>query len=580
MHPSYEFDYIKKEVKEITHQVPNISPDNAFIVWFLRAFFTDDQTQAVEALTGGARDKGIDAIHVDHEARTVFVVQGKYHQGEKAPNENRSDLMAFADYAHILPGPAPEFKVILNNADANVQGYLEKARNAVVRNGFRVGLLFVSTGKISKAHARELEEKVARQDSASLQIFDRAALLRLLDDYVEGAAPPVPKLRLPILGNAELMKYDEIAKATSWVFAMSGKEVGKLFHIAGRRLFARNIRGFLGNTEINKGMQQTLKGKPEHFWYFNNGVTIICDTVGTETVGGQKYLVVANPQVINGQQTTRALAEDGTDEASVLVKLIAVRRDTPEGRRHYGQLVSEIVSATNFQNEIRLSDLRANDEEQVRLERELRKWDALYIRKRQSKAEVRRVHGSKYKLFIKKENLARSVAGSLLDPVTLRLGKENLFDEVNYPKIFDGRPALEYLTFYWLNHKVGWRVVGSEQGYARWLVLNFVWSQVGEKLRRPAFASWFCESNRNYWTHQSSLYPLLLAIDVVFTVAMDFYRKNRRTDSGNLDASSFFRHTKLHTQFKEHWCAKANSERRKRFEARLRKFIDGVEAEL
>lgn len=578
--PIYEFDYIKKEVKEISNQVAGISPDNAFIVWFLRAFFTDDQEQAVNALTGGARDKGIDAIHIDHEARTVFVVQGKYRQGEIAPNENRSDLMSFADLAQILSGPVSEFKIIFNNADANLQGYLEKARTAIIHNGFRVGLLFVTTGKVSKAHTKELEEKVVRQDSASLQIFDRAALLSLLHDYIEGAAPPVPKLRLPILGNTELMRYDEITNATSWIFAMTGKEVGKLFKIAGRRLFARNIRGFLGHTEINKGMQQTLKEKPEHFWYFNNGVTIICDTVSTETVSGQKHLIVTNPQVINGQQTTRALSEDGTDEASVLVKLIAVNRDTTEGREQYGQLVSQIVSATNFQNEIRLSDLRANDEEQVRLERELRKWGALYIRKRQSKAEVRRVHGAKYKLIIKKEDLARSVAGSLLDPSTLRLGKENLFDEINYPKIFNGRSILEYLTFFWLNQAVRWRVVGSEQGYARWLVLNFVWSQIGDKFKRPAFADWFCESIRNYGAHQNAIHPLLMAIDVVYTVAMDFYKKNRKTDTGTLDASSFFRYTKLHVQFKEHWSAKANTERRKRFESRLQKFIDEVQAEL
>jgi hypothetical protein len=502
--PIYEFDYIKQEVKEISRQVVGISPDNAFIVWFLRAFFTDDQAQAIIALTGGAKDKGIDAIHIDHEARTIFVVQGKYHQGEKAPSEKRSDLMAFADYAHILSGPTPEFKAILNNADANLQGYLEKARTAIVHSGFRVGLLYVTTGKVSKAHAEELEEKIARQDGSSLQIFDRAALLRLLNDYVEGAAPPVPKLRLPILGNTEFMRYDKVAHATSWIFAMSGKEVGKLYKIAGRRLFARNIRGFLGHTEINKGMQQTLRGNPEHFWYFNNGVTIICDTLDPETANGQKYLIVTNPQIINGQQTTRALAEDGTDEASVLVKVIAVNRDTTEGREHYGQLVGQIVSATNFQNEIRLSDLRANDEEQVRLERELRKWDVLYIRKRQSKAEIRRTHGAKYKLVIKKEDLARSVAGCLLDPSTLRLGKENLFDEVNYPKIFNGRPALEYLTFFWLNQVVRWRVAGSEKGYARWLVLHFIWNQVGEKLKRPAFAAWFCESIRNYAIVQKS----------------------------------------------------------------------------
>jgi hypothetical protein len=580
--PAYEFDYIKKEVKEITQQIGKLSPDNAFIVWFLRAFFTDDQDQAINALTGGAKDKGIDAIHIDREARTVFVVQGKYRQGDTPPSENRSDLMAFADYAHILPGPVQEFKTILNNADASIQSYLEQARHAVVQNGYRVGLLYVTTGKVSKAHAKELEEKVARQDIASLQIFDRASLLRLLHDYVEGAAPPVPKLRLPVLDNTEFMRYDEITKATSWIFAMPGNEVGNLFKIAGRRLFARNIRGFLGQTKINKGMRLTLKNNPEYFWYFNNGVTIICDTVSTETVSGQKYLIVTTPQVINGQQTTRSLAEDGagTSKAAVLVKIIAVNRETAEGREQYGQLVSQIVSATNFQNEIHLSDLRANDEEQVRLERELRKWGVLYVRKHQSKIEVRRVHGSKYKVVIKKEDLARAVAGCLLDPSTLRLGKENLFDEDNYSKIFNGRPILEYFCYYWLNRAVRWRIVGSEQGYAKWLVLNFIWSQIGEKLKRPAFASWFCTGMKNYYAHEDALYPLLSGVDVVFTVAMDFYRKNRKSKSGNLDASSFFKYAKLHTQFREHWLTRANSKRRKRFESRLQKFVEGVQAEL
>ena len=43
---------------------------------------------------------------------------------------------------------------------------------------------------------------------------------------------------------------------------MNAKEVGKLFKIAGRRLFARNIRGYLGQTKINKNMQVTLSHTP------------------------------------------------------------------------------------------------------------------------------------------------------------------------------------------------------------------------------------------------------------------------------------------------------------------------------
>lgn len=578
--PAYEFDYIKNEVKEIIRQVPNLTSDDAFIAWFLRAFFTDDLELALKSLIGGANDKNIDGVLIDQEARTVFIVQGKYRQADKPPNENRSDLMTFADYARILTGPAPELKKILDSANPLVQEALERARQLIVRSQFRVGLLFVTTGKVSKAHEKEAEERVTPYDSATLQIFDRGAILRLLADYVEGAAPPVPRLRLPILENSELMRFDPTLKTTSYIFAMSGKEIGRLYKIAGRRLFARNIRGFLGNTGINIGMRQTLKDHPEYFWYFNNGVTVICDDVDPETIQGKKYLSVTNPQVINGQQTTRSLGEDGTDDAAVLVKLIAVSRQTDEGREHYGHLVSKIVSATNFQNEITLSDLRANDAEQVRIERELRKWNVLYIRKRQSKSELRRIHGAKYKLTITKEDLARAIAGSLLDPSILRKGKENLFDEINYLKIFNERPILEYLAFYWLNRAVKWRKATSEQGYARWLVLNFMWHQIGDQLRRPAFADWFQRSMRQFNDHENTLWQLLRAIDVVMVVAIQFYRESPSTKSGHLDASSFFRYTKLHTEFKKYWASRKNSRRREKMETYLDTFLERAKAEI
>jgi hypothetical protein len=35
-----------------------------------------------------------------------------------------------------------------------------------------------------------------------------------------------------------------------------------MFREAGVRLFARNVRGFLGSTEINRGLEATLKGEP------------------------------------------------------------------------------------------------------------------------------------------------------------------------------------------------------------------------------------------------------------------------------------------------------------------------------
>ena len=46
----------------------------------------------------------------------------------------------------------------------------------------------------------------------------------------------------------------------------------------GRNLFARNIRHFKGSTDVNNAIAATLKEQPEHFWYFNNGITILLES--------------------------------------------------------------------------------------------------------------------------------------------------------------------------------------------------------------------------------------------------------------------------------------------------------------
>jgi hypothetical protein len=102
---------------------------------------------------------------------------------------------------------------------------------------------------------------------------------------------------------------------------MSGTEVGNLFRDNDVRLFARNIRGYLGNTEINRVMKNTIEKEPEYFWYYNNGITIVCDEAKQIKKGKSNVIKVTNAQIINGQQTTRTLFLTGKNNAEVLIKL-------------------------------------------------------------------------------------------------------------------------------------------------------------------------------------------------------------------------------------------------------------------
>jgi hypothetical protein len=71
---------------------------------------------------------------------------------------------------------------------------------------------------------------------------------------------------------------------------------------------------------------------------------------------------VNNPQVINGQQTTRTLhlAAEATSAASAIVRAIEIPRSDEESADRFDTLVSRIVAATNTQNSISASDLMAN----------------------------------------------------------------------------------------------------------------------------------------------------------------------------------------------------------------------------
>jgi hypothetical protein len=131
-------------------------------------------------------------------------------------------------------------------------------------------------------------------------------------------------------------------------------------------IFAENVRGFEGQTVINKGIMASLLPKTppiEHvespdFWWLNNGVTIIGSQVAA---GGGRTLKIRDPQVVNGLQTSRTIHEaSGTREAFVaqnsrrnlLVRVIEAADE---------DLATEIIKATNSQNAMSRAALRSTD---------------------------------------------------------------------------------------------------------------------------------------------------------------------------------------------------------------------------
>jgi hypothetical protein len=309
-------------------------------------------------------------------------------------------------------------------------------------------------------------------------------------------------------------------------------------------------------------MEATLAQEPEYFWYYNNGITIVCDDAKQESARGRNILRVTNPQVINGQQTTRTLSRIARTgpRASVLVRVIRVPRAPGMRGSDFDTLVSRIVAATNWQNAIRPSDLMSNDRRQIEIERQLRKLHYLYLRKRMTKGEARRAAGGRHLRLLKKEELAQAVAACDLDPFIVREGKERLFEERWYSQIFPAADPNYYLPRYWLMREVSYAARGyPERAYAKWLTLNFAWRALDPLCRKRSQATAFraaCERDIG-----RVVIPLLRALDALFVAALRFYRANRGEGPTAIDVSTFFKRRKLDKEFARFWRGSRNRSR-------------------
>ena len=124
-----------------------------------------------------------------------------------------------------------------------------------------------------------------------------------------------------------------------------------------RNIFEANVRDYQGKSNVNLDIKSTLETKEskEDFWWLNNGVTVLADDVSAP---GGKELIVYNPEIVNGLQTStelyRFFASENAhdDDRSLLVRVIVPENE--ESR-------DKIIRATNSQTPIPKASLRATD---------------------------------------------------------------------------------------------------------------------------------------------------------------------------------------------------------------------------
>jgi hypothetical protein len=156
---------------------------------------------------------------------------------------------------------------------------------------------------------------------------------------------------------------------------LDAMDIASWWQLYSNRLFAPNLRKFLGNTDVNESITSTLINTPEKFWYFNNGITILCETVNQKPIGKGStksgVFECTGVSIVNGAQTVGSIAKAFASDpekvrlARVSARLISLN-NCPEG------FATEITRAANTQNKIENRDFVSLDSEQERLQTDLR----------------------------------------------------------------------------------------------------------------------------------------------------------------------------------------------------------------
>jgi len=112
-------------------------------------------------------------------------------------------------------------------------------------------------------------------------------------------------------------------------------ELTKWYDEHGTKLFVENLRYVIEKSDVNEGIMDTAEKEPANFWYFNNGVTAICDSFEKQPAGGAQtdggVFDVSKISVINGAQTIGSLAKAKAsgvkiDYIRVHMRIIALER--------------------------------------------------------------------------------------------------------------------------------------------------------------------------------------------------------------------------------------------------------------
>ena len=348
-----------------------------FLAWYLRNIHNLDTYEAKNCITDGAGDKQIDAVYIDDQVSTIYIIQSKFYGKETIDAEPLREILSswtqIQDLTHLQEG-----------ANYNLQIKINEIATAL-EDDYEVCFELITTSTLTDAAKHDLElfqKELSESDSisANLVVVDNETLKYKYDESLNRNRPYINhEFKL------ENGKYMEliIDGTKAIIAALPLKSCVKIPGIKDGSLFRKNVRQSLGTSnKVNKGIARTIKNSAGDFFFLHNGITAICSQMSLH----ENILSVKELNVVNGCQSLNTIFSSSesakkAENAYILFRFYEITD---------GERADNISTSTNSQSAVKARDLRSNDKAVLAMKKayELFYTDGYFVTKRGEKVDT------------------------------------------------------------------------------------------------------------------------------------------------------------------------------------------------
>jgi AIPR protein len=349
-----EYPEILDNFKE--HLDPKRTESASFLIWYLENYYRLDTLEAVDSVCDQNGDKGVDGIYVNEANGTIDIFQNKISQkvtktiGDTILKEFSGTLSQFDSKESIQ-------NLIDTGGSTQVVTLIKRLQLIQLFDQYKIRGIFICNVEIDSNGLSYLNA------TENIEFIGKSTLETTYISHSR-AVPQNLTATFDILG-LNVSKHFVDTSTLAFIAPIKASELVKMPGISDQSVFAYNVRGPLGGTNVNRDIVKSIKDKTLHkkFPLFHNGITIVTNKI-TET---PDKLTIDTFFVVNGCQSLTALyknQKDLTDDLRVLTKFVQVSVDS--------DLSKTITHYSNNQNGVKARDFKSNNSIQVRLQNEFK----------------------------------------------------------------------------------------------------------------------------------------------------------------------------------------------------------------